>query len=160
MLLQSLKVVLYGVIDANIVDLKTRALQHHGHQVFADVVDVALDRANHHGPHGLGAGFRQQWPQNGHATLHGVGGQQDLGHKQDAVPEIDPDNGHAVDQGLAQDVLGGPAPLQQDAGSLFDFLGQAIVEVVVHLGDEIFVGQFSEDNVFVFIRHGRLSLWQ
>jgi hypothetical protein len=63
-------------------------------------VDVALDGADHHLADARRAGFGQQRLEDGHAALHRVGGQQHLGHEQDAVAEIVADDGHAADQRL------------------------------------------------------------
>ena len=48
-----------------------------------------------------------------------------------------------------------PVPLQQDVGPLDDLVGQAVVEIVVHLRDELGVGQDLE--VEVVVRHGQCS---
>ena len=95
-----------GVVDAEIDDFEPRALEHHRDQVLADVVDVALDGADHDLADGLHAGFRQQRAAGSPSRLHGVGSQQHLRHEQDAVAEIDADDAHAFDQGVVQHPLG------------------------------------------------------
>ena len=72
-------------------------------------MDVALDRADHHLAHGRRTGLGEKRAEDFHPTLHGIGGQQHLGHEQDAVPEIDTDDGHAADQRLGQDIIRCPA---------------------------------------------------
>src|SRR5437868_7972992 len=57
----------------------------------------------------------QQRTQDLHTTLHGVRGEQDLGHEQDAVAEVDTDDPHAFDQRVIQHLLGVPATLEEDA---------------------------------------------
>ena len=77
--------------------------------------------------------------ENRHAALHGVGGEQYLRHKQDAIAEIDTDNGHAIDQRLTQHIFGSPAAVQQNLGALHDFFRQTVVQVIVHLLDKVLV---------------------
>ena len=146
--------------DAEVVDLEAGALEHHPHEVLPDVVDVALDRADDHGADGLGAGFGQQGAEQGHAGLHGVGCQEDLGHEEDAVSEVDADDAHALDKGIVEDLVGTPAAVEQDLGAFRDLVGQAVVEVVVHLGTEVLVVQGVEVDLFVeffFVSHTRTS---
>ena len=94
--------------------------------------------------------FGQKRLKNGHATLHRVGGQQNLWHKEDAVTEIGTNNGHAADQCLGQDLIGFPFAFQQDLHALFDLFLETVVEVVEHLLDKFLVIQFGEDD-FVFV---------
>ena len=121
-------------------------------------MDVALDRADHHLADGPGAGLGEQRAQDLHAALHRVRGQQHLGHEQDAVPEVDADDAHALHQGLVEDPLRAPAPPEQEVGRLRDLLLETVVEVVVHLLDELVVGQRGEVDVVAVVdvvRHGR-----
>ena len=141
-------------VDAQVGHLEPGALQHHGHQVLADVVDVALDGSDDHAADGLGPGLGQKRAQDGHARLHGVGGQQHLGHEQDAVAEVDAHDAHPLHQGLVQHLVGGPAPVEQDSGALVDLLGQAVIKIVVHLRTEVFVVQTRQIDV---VDHGRVS---
>jgi hypothetical protein len=67
-------------------------------EVLADVVDVALDGADHHLAHFRRAGGGQQRAQDRHARLHRVGRHQHFRHEQNAVAEIDADDAHALDQ--------------------------------------------------------------
>ena len=75
MLLQCREVIFDRVVDTDIMDVKTGALQHHGHQIFTDIVNVAFNGANNHSTHRFCAGLCEQRPQNCHAALHGIGGQ-------------------------------------------------------------------------------------
>ena len=77
---------------------KPGALEHHRHEILADVVDVALDGADHDLADRLDAGFGEQRAQDCHPALHGICGEQDLGYEQDAVAEVDADDAHAFDQ--------------------------------------------------------------
>ena len=51
-----------------------------------------------------------------------------------------------LDQRVGQDRVGSPAALQQDVDALLDFLLETVVEVVVHLLDEIGVAQLAEND--------------
>jgi hypothetical protein len=101
-LLERVEVFLDRIVDADVDDLEARALEHHRHQVLADVVDVALDGADHHLADRLGAGFGQQRAQDLHARLHRIRSEQHLGNEQDAVAEIDADDAHPLDQGVVE----------------------------------------------------------
>ena len=87
------------------------------------------------------AGLGEQRPQDLHPGLHRVRGQQHLRHEQDAVAEVDAHDPHALDQRLVQHAVGGPAARQQDVRALRDLVGEPVVEVVVHLRDQLLVGQ-------------------
>ena len=100
-------------------------------------------------PIGLRAGLGQQRPQDGHAGLHRVGGEEDLGHEQDPVAEVDADDPHALDERLVEHAVRAPAAAEQDVRALDDLVGQAVVEVVVHLLDELVVGQAREVELLV-----------
>jgi|GEM_PF-2611461 len=99
----------------------------------------------------LGTGFGQKGPQDLHRGLHGVGGEEDLGDEQNAVSEVDADDAHALDQGVVQDAIGAPVAAEQDVGALDEFVGEAVVQVVVHLRSEIFVVEIGEDDLFAFV---------
>ena len=68
-------------VDPQVDHFEAAALHHHGHQVLTDVVDISLDRADHHRPDWRGAGLGQQWPQERHPALHGFGRHQHFRHK-------------------------------------------------------------------------------
>ena len=121
-------------------------------------MDVALDRADHHGTHARRTGFGQQGLEDEHAALHGIGGQQNLGNEQDTVAEVVADDGHATHQRLGQDTVGSPAAFQQNVHRLFDLFLETVIEVVEHLLDEFFVIQFGQDDVVFFVRHGAIPL--
>ena len=127
------QVFLDRVVDAEVDHFEAGAFHHHRDQVLADVVDVALDGADHHLADRLDAGLGEQRPQDLHAALHRVGGEQHFGHEQDAVAEIDADDAHALDQRVVQHRLGPPAARQEDVRRLHDLVAQPVVEVVVDL---------------------------
>src|SRR5438552_8566312 len=60
-------------VHAQVVNLEAGALEHDHAQVLADVVDVALDGADHVAAHRLGAGLGNQGPQDHERALHGAG---------------------------------------------------------------------------------------
>ena len=146
---------LLGVgVDAQVDDLEAGALEHHPDQVLADVVDVALDRPDDHLADRLGARLGQQRPQDLHARLHGVGGQQDLGHEQDAVAEVDADDLHAGHERVVEDLARRPAAAQEDVRPLDDLGLHAVVEVVVHLLGQLVVAEGREVDVLgLVVRH-------
>ena len=55
-----------------------------------------------------------------HPAFHGVCREQNLGHEQNAIPEIDSDDAHPLDQGVIQNAFGGPTPLEENPRRLFD----------------------------------------
>ena len=137
-------------------DLEAGALHHHRHEVLADVVDVALDGADHHLADSGRPGLGQQRAQDRHAALHGVGGKQHLGHEQDAVAEVDADDRHAADQRLGQDGIGLPAALQEDVDALLDLWLEPVVEVILDLLDELVVVQLAKIEIAARLAHHHL----
>src|SRR5262245_42003765 len=145
---------LVGVrVDPEVDDLEPGTLEHHPDEVLADVVDVALDGPDHDLADGLRAGLGEQRPENLHAGLHRVRREQDLRHEQDAVPEVDPDDLHARDERVVEDLGRAEAAPQQDLRPLDDLVLHPVVEIVVHLLDELVVGQRVEIDVLVVVRH-------
>ena len=51
-------------------------------------------------------GFGEQRPQDRHAGLHRVRGEQNLGHEQDAVAEVDADDAHPLDERVVEHAVG------------------------------------------------------
>ena len=147
-LLNGREIVLHRVVDADVDDLEAGAFHHHGDQVLADVVDVALDGADDHLADPRGAGLDQQRAQDEHAGLHGIGGKQHFRHEQDAVAEIDADDAHAFHQRLGEQLVGGPAALQQDVDAFLDLLLEAVVEVIVHLLHQFLVVKGTQIEFF------------
>ena len=86
-------------------------------------------------------------------ALHGVGRQQHLGHEEDSVAEVDADDPHALDQRIGEDAVGRPTAVEEDRRALDDLVGQAVVEVVVHLLDELVVVEGREIDVVALIGH-------
>ena len=135
---------LVGVdVDAQVDDLEARALQHHAHQILADVVDVALDGADDDRALTLDIlGIGQQRAQDLHRAFHRLGGHQHLWHEQDAVAEVLADDVHAGHQAARQDLARRLLPLVQcRVGGRDDLILQSVVQVVLH--SKIQVLQFS-----------------
>src|SRR3546814_19883677 len=102
------------VVDAEVDDFEAGAFHHHRDEVLADVVDVALHGADHHGAELRRPGLRQLRAQDVHADLHGVGGQQHIGPEEDAVAEVDYADSPSHDHRLAEHHAGRPNALEQD----------------------------------------------
>ena len=157
MLLERGEVLLDGIVDADVDHLEARALEHHADQVLADVVDVALDGADHDLADRLDAGIGEERPQDRHPALHRIRGEQHLRHEQDAVAEIDADDPHALDEGVVQHALGRPPALEEDVRRLLDLVLEAVVHVVVHLLGQLGVVERLEVKLFLCFRHLRPS---
>ena len=112
-------------------------------------MDVAFDGADHHLAHPRRAGFDQERLQDEHAALHRVGGQEHFGDEQDAIAEIGTDDGHAGHQRLGQRVIGCPAASDQDVDAFLDLFLQPVIEIVVHLQDQLVIGKFGKDDLVV-----------
>ena len=139
-----------SVLMPEVDDFEAGTLEHHRRQVLADVVDVALHRADDHLADRFCAGLGQQRPQNGHAGLHRVGRQQHLGDEQDAVAEVDADDPHPLDQRVVEHPVGAPTAVEQNGGAFEDLVGETVVQVVVHLRDEVAVAQRGEVEIVLF----------
>jgi hypothetical protein len=145
---------LLGVgVDAQVDDFEPGPFEHHRHQVLADVVDVALDGADDDLADRFGPGLGEERPKDLHAGLHRVGGEEDLGYEQDAITEVDADDAHAFNECDVQGAIGRPTPVEQNQGTFDDLGGHAVVEVVVHLIDEVFVTQRGKIDVVILISH-------
>ena len=55
-----------------------------------------------------------------------------------------PDDPHALDQGFVEDLVRAPPAPEQDVRALDDLRRHAVVQVVVHLLDELVVGERLE----------------
>ena len=89
-----------GDAGAEVDDLEAGALQEHADEVLADVVQVALDGADHdHAAAGLLAGGHVR-AQKVEAALHDAGGEQHLGDEALAVAHAHADHLHAGEQRL------------------------------------------------------------
>ena len=94
---------------AQVDDLEAGPLQEHADEVLADVVQVALDGADHdHAAAGLLAGGHVR-TQEVEAGLHDAGAEQHLGDEAVAVAHAHADHLHAGEQGLVQDLAGAGA---------------------------------------------------
>ncbi len=91
---------------AEIDDLEAGALEHHRHEVLADVVEVALDRAEHHCAGAGGLAFGKMRLERVQGSLHHAGAQQHLGDEALAALHARPDDLHAGQQGAVEDLAG------------------------------------------------------
>ena len=146
-----------SVLMPEVDDLEAGALEHHPDEVLADVVDVALDGPDHDLADGLRAGLGEQRAEDLHAGLHRVRGEEDLGHEQDPVAEVDADDLHAGDERVVEDLRRGEAAPEQDVRPLDDLVLHPVVEVVVHLLDELVVRERCEVDLLVVVRHAWCS---
>ena len=151
MLLQRGQELLGVGVDPEVEHLEAGPFEHHSHEVLADVVDVALDGADDHRADRRRTGLGQERAQDRHPALHRVGGEEHLGDEQDTVPEVDADDAHAFDERIVQDALRFPPALEQDVRAFLDLFPQAVVEIVVHLPDELVVGQRAQIEFLLFV---------
>jgi hypothetical protein len=147
--LDRVEILLDRIVDAEVDDVEAGALHHHADQVLADVVDVALDRADHQLALLGRAGGGEQGAQDRHPGLHRIRREQHFRDEEDAVAKILADDPHAFHQRLGQHLVGRPAALQQDVGAFLDLLLEPVVEIVVHLLHEFVVGKFRQDDFVV-----------
>ena len=92
-------------VDAQVDHLEAAALQHRGHQVLADVVQIAPDGANRHPADRLGAALGQPGPDELQGALHRAGRDQQLRHEVLVRLEPPPDFIHRRDHVLVQQRL-------------------------------------------------------
>ena len=105
-----------GDAGAEVDDREAGALQEHADEVLADVVQVALDGADHDRAHaGLLAGGHVR-AQQVEAGLHDAGGEQHLGDEALALAHALADHLHAGEQALVEDLPGAGAGGEQRAG--------------------------------------------
>ena len=97
-------------VRAQVDDLEAGAFEHHGDQVLADVVQVALDGADDDLAGRRRAARGQVRLEDRQAALHGARGDQHLGHEVLVLLEQPADLGHGRDQAIVEDRL------RRDAG--------------------------------------------
>ena len=68
-------------IDTEVEDLEPAAFEHGGHEVFADVVQIAFDGADGHAADRFGALGDQQRPDQFEGRFHGARRDQEFGHE-------------------------------------------------------------------------------
>ena len=154
MLLDCLEIVLNGVINAQIENLKTGAFQHHTDEVFANIVYITLNSANHHATHRFSARLGEQGPQYRHTAFHRVGRHQNFRYKENPIAKINAHDTHALNQGIGQHFIGTPTSLKQDVGALLNLFFEAIIEIVMHLFDQFFVRQSAQVQIVrLFVTH-------
>ena len=143
-----------GGVDSEVVDDPSGASEHHDAEVLADVVEVAFDGAHDYGADGFDAGRGEDGFEVGHAGLHGAGGDEDFGDEDDVVAEFDADDGHAVEESVVEDVVGGVALVEALFGEAVDFEVLADDELVCDLLHHL-VSKFEGfADVFLFAGPG------
>ena len=121
---------------AEVDDREAGALQHHADEVLADVVQVALDGADHDGAHaGLLAG-RHVRAQEVEAGLHHPGAEQHLGDEDLGLAHALAHHLHAGQQGLVEDLArrgpGGEQRLGERQGGGGVAVDDGLLELVLH----------------------------
>ena len=99
-------------IHAQVVNHKARAAQHHDAQIFADIVQIALDRAHDHRADGVDARRGQNGFDMRHPGFHRARTRQHLGHKNKILPKLDPHDAHARDQAVVHNLQRAHAVVQ------------------------------------------------
>ncbi len=94
-----------GHVGAEVDDREVGALEHHAHEVLADVVEVALDGAKDGYLVGLVAGADEQRFQQRHPALHGAGADEHLGNEDLLAAEAITNHAHGVGH-HAKDIAG------------------------------------------------------
>ena len=146
------QILLDRIVDAEVDHLEARTFHHHADEVLADVVNVALDGADHHLAQARRAGGDEQRAEDEHAGLHGIGGEQNFRNEQNAIAEVDADDAHAFDQRLGQDLVGRPAAAEEDVDGRLDLFLEAVIEIVMDLLDQLLVIEGVQVK-FAFIAH-------
>ena len=112
-------------VEADVHDLEAGPFAHHAHQVLADVMQVALDRAQQDGADQFDAAGDQLRAQHVQPGGHGVGGHEHLGDEHIAGLEADAHLGHAHHQAVVQQFFGGHAFAQAPFGQFLRRIGIA-----------------------------------
>src|ERR1051326_1467729 len=154
-LLHGLDELLGRGVDAQVEDLEPGALEHDHAEVFADVVDVALHRADDVAANRLGARLRDQGTEDDQRALHGPGGDQHLGDEEVALLEAAPNLLQGGDEGLEQDVHRAHAEGQAFLGQGLDLRGVAVEGVLEKAGADLL---FSAHSVLRRASYVALSL--
>ena len=110
---------LWRYICAQVDDLEARSFQHHSHQIFADVMQVAGNRADDDSADLFHPGFGQERFEDRGGCAHCPGGDEHFGDEFFADFEQTADFGHGRDACLVEDDLGGYAGIERslDLGS-------------------------------------------
>ena len=149
MFFNRLEIFLDRIINAKVDHLKASAFHHHADEVFADVVNVALNGTDHHLADLRRAGLGEQRTKQNHARFHCVGRHQHFWNEQNTIAEIDADDAHAFDERLRQNVVRRPFTAKKNVDTVNNFLAQTIIEVIMHLLDEFVVGKRVQIKIAV-----------
>ncbi len=110
----------------------------------ADFVDVALDRADDHLADLRRAGLGQQRPQDEHAAFIALAASSTSGTNRMPSRKSIPTIRHALDQRLCQRFIGSSSRASAGCGPPPRSLLEAVIEVVMHLLNEVVVVQAVE----------------
>ena len=95
-----------GHVHTQVDDLKAGALEHHRHQVLADVVQIAAHGPHEHLADGFGSARGEQRPDQLERAFHGACGYQKLRHEILVLLEKPADFVHGRDHVIVQERLG------------------------------------------------------
>jgi hypothetical protein len=121
-------------VHAEVDDLEPGALHHHGDEVLADVVQVALDGAEDKGALRLGPALGEVRLQDRHPGAHGPGGDQDVRDIKDTVLEVFPHTLHARNETFLQDLVGRAALVHRGLHTRLDLFHLAVIQILFELG--------------------------
>ena len=93
-------------VDAHVDHFEAGAFEHDDAEVFADVVDIALDGQHEDLADGFDAGVAENWLEDGHGALHRLGGDHHFGHEVFADLEETTNFLERGNQGLEEDLQG------------------------------------------------------
>ena len=99
-------------VDAEVDDADTRTLDHHFDEVFADVVQIALDGADDRRADRFNARICQCGFENRKRRVHRARRNKNFGNEDLVVFEFRADDAHARDQSFGEDILRGNARSQ------------------------------------------------
>ena len=112
-------------VGAEIDDAEVGAFPHHGHEILANIMQVALDRADDSGKGGFDAGFDEQGLEDRHTFFHGPSGYQHFRNKNLIVFKFLTDGYHPGHQALFDDIEGLHTSSEQLIGQSLRFVAIA-----------------------------------
>ncbi len=120
-------------VDAEIDDFEPGALQHNRHEIFADVVHVAFDGAEHDTADGLHAAAEQMWLENIHRRVHHTRRLQHLGKVHFPAAHLLSDHGHPGNQTVIENCLRREAVVEQALRQHFNGVDISLLKQCRHL---------------------------
>ena len=120
-------------VGAEVDDLEAGALEHDAHQVLADVVQVALDRADDHLAQRADLAGDEQRLDEVHARVHGARREQHLGQEDLVGAEARADDVHAREQAVVEDLACRQPGIERLPGQLRDLLVLSTLQALADL---------------------------